>query len=176
VAGGQAFWFTGLPGSGKTTLARAVKEAFPGLVYFSMDELRKIATAHPKYSEDEREHLYMSLAYAAHAVAREGHSVVIDATANRSRWRDQARRLIPGFHEMYVRCPLEVCMKREADRKPGAAPAGIYEKAKTGWPVPGVGVEYEAPRKPELTIDTGEMSEEEAVRKAVGYVGDKLGH
>jgi len=174
VQTGQAFWFTGLPGSGKTTLARAVKEAYPELVYLSMDELRKVATAHPTYSEDEREHLYMSLVYAAYAFTREGNSVIIDATANRRRWRDAARRLITGFHEIFVSCTLDVCMEREAARKAGTAPTGIYEKAKTGWPVPGVGVEYEQPENPELTIDTEALSEGEAVNMAAAYVGERL--
>ena len=52
---GRAFWLTGLPGSGKSTLALAAKEAFPEIVILQMDEMRKIVTPEPTYSDEERD-------------------------------------------------------------------------------------------------------------------------
>lgn len=167
---GCAFWLTGLPGSGKSTLALAVKAAFPDVVLLSMDELRKVVTPNPTYSDEERERLYTALAYTAMLLTNAGHDVVIDATANRRRWRDEARALIPDFHEVYVSCGLDVSRGREAARvDTHAAPRGIYEKAGAGWPVPGVNVPYEEPVDPELVIDTGRTAPDEAGARLVGY-------
>lgn len=172
---GAAFWLTGLPGSGKSTLADAAKLAVPELVLLRMDEVRKVVTPVPAYSDEEREHLYMGLVYTAVVLTREGHDVVIDATANMRRWRDRARELIPDFHEIYVRCPIEVSAAREAERKDThAAPKGIYEKARLGWPVPGVNVPYEEPERPELVVEDDSLGAEEAGARLVKYIEGAL--
>jgi adenylylsulfate kinase len=91
--------------------------------------------------------------------------VIIDATGNRRIWRELARAQVPVFLEVYLKCPLEICMQREKSRiDRHAAPGGIYEKSGKGWPVPGVNTVYEAPEKPELIIDTGINSPENAVK------------
>lgn len=170
MAEGAAFWLTGLPGSGKSTLALAAKKEIPGLVLLHMDEMRKVVTPRPTYSDLERDHLYLSLVYAAMVLTREGHDTVIDATGNMRRWRDRARTLIPRFHEIYIKCPLELCRERESRRKDVFAPKGVYKKAGSGWPVPGVGAPYEEPLKPELVIDCGALSADEAVVRLVEYI------
>lgn len=188
---GRAFWVTGLPGSGKTTLALAAKKEMPGIVVLHMDEMRRVVTPEPTYSELEREWLYRSLVFTALVFTREGHDVVIDATANRRAWRDLARGLIPGFHEIYVKCPLELCREREKRRTevaltPGPsptsgrgeagdfAPPGVYEKGEGGWPVPGVNVPYEEPDKPELVIECDRLDAAEAGRRLVEYIRQAL--
>ncbi|MBI4686826.1 MAG: adenylyl-sulfate kinase, partial [Nitrospirae bacterium] len=97
-----------------------------------------------------------------------GHNVIIDATGHKRAWRRLARRLIPKFFEVYLRCPLKVCIKREAERPDThAAPKKIYKKGKKGWPVPGIKVPYERPLKPEIIIDTERVSPSDAADKAV---------
>jgi adenylylsulfate kinase len=158
-------WITGLPGSGKSTVTDALKEKFPEAEILGMDELRKIVTPEPVYSDSEREHVYRALVYTAKTLNKLGHNVIIDATGNRRSWRNLARAQIHVFLEVYLKCPLEICMQREklrTDRH--AAPEGIYDKGKKGWPVPGVNTVYEAPEKPELIIDTGINSPENAVK------------
>jgi adenylylsulfate kinase len=167
---GRAFWITGLPGSGKSTLALAAKEAFPEIVLLQMDEMRKIVTPEPTYSDEERELLYMALVYAAMVLTRAGNDVIIDATGHLRRWRDKARELIPEFHEIYVKCPIETCIEREKGRRDGLAPVDIYEKAKKGWPVPGINVPYEEPSRPELILDGGKMSAGVAAGVLVKYI------
>jgi adenylylsulfate kinase len=167
---GRAFWLTGLPGSGKTTLAMAAKAAVPRLVVLQMDEMRRVVTPEPTYSGPERDHLYRGIVYSAMVVTREGHDVVIDATANLRVWRELARAHIPGFHEIYVKCPLDVCRAREAARVDTLAPKGIYKKALEGWPVPGVNAPYEEPLKPEMVIDCAEMAADEAAGKLIEYI------
>src|SRR3990172_830083 len=128
---GLVLWITGLPGSGKSALAEEVKKKYPGFHILRMDELRKIATPQPTYSEAERDVLYRAIVFTANALSGLGHNAIIDATGNMRRWRELARKLIPRYAEVYLRCPIEVSMEREKKRKDSrAAPKGIYEKSK----------------------------------------------
>ncbi|MEJ2695341.1 MAG: adenylyl-sulfate kinase [Candidatus Sulfobium sp.] len=163
--GGLAVWITGLPGSGKSTAADGIKRLHPDFVILRMDELRKVATPDPAYSHTEREVVYRSLVYFARMLTELGHNVIIDATGNRRDWRDLARRLIPDFIEVYLKCTVEECGVREKKRTDmRGAPAGIYGKGKAGWPVPGVNVPYEEPLNPEVEIETTCSSAEDTVR------------
>jgi adenylylsulfate kinase len=168
---GVTIWITGLPGSGKSALAEGLKREMPGFVILRMDELRRIATPEPTYSEVERDILYRSLVFAAKTLAELGREVIIDATGNMRKWRELAREVIPGYAEVYLRCPLEVCAEREGGRaNTHAAPRGIYEKAAGGWPVPGVSVPYEEPLGPELVLDTDRVSLEDEVRETINLI------
>ncbi|MGE5893146.1 MAG: adenylyl-sulfate kinase [bacterium] len=157
-------WITGLPGSGKSTVAEALKTLMPGAVVLRMDDLRKVVTPEPTYSEQERDLLYRSLVYLAVMLNQNGHTVIIDATANLRKWRDLARETIKDYLEVYLRCPVEECAHREQKRTDThQAPRDIYRKATTGWPVPGVNAPYEEPLNPDLTIDTNMVPVAEAV-------------
>jgi len=159
-------WITGLPGSGKSTVAMAVKEKIPHAVILKMDELRRIVTPEPTYSDAEREYVYRALVFTAKTLYDLGHNVIIDATGNRKSWRQLARKLIPNFSEVYLKCPIELCMKREEKRiDTHKAPKRIYEKGKKGWPVPGISVPYEEPKKPEVIINTEKESPAKAAEK-----------
>jgi adenylylsulfate kinase len=161
---GIALWITGLPGSGKSTLSDAVKKSFPEFIILRMDEFRKVVTPKPTYSDIERDIVYRSIAYLAKIMTEQGHNVIIDATGNLKKWRQLARRLIPKFLEIYLKCPIEICMKREKKRiGTHKAPRGIYKKGTRGWPVPGLTVPYEEPENPELIIETDRLSIEESV-------------
>ncbi len=153
--GGRAIWITGLPGSGKSTVADALKDTRPSFVLLRMDEFRKIVTPCPTYSDAERDIVYRGLVYLAAELVSLGHDVIIDATGNRRIWRDLARELIPRFTEVYLKCPQEVCRKREAGReKTRGAPRDIYKKGAAGWPVPGVNAPYEEPLNPDVVIES----------------------
>jgi adenylylsulfate kinase len=95
-----------LPGSGKSTVASAVKEMVPDAVILRMDELRKVVTPEPTYSDSERECVYRSLVFTAKIINQLGHTVIIDATGNKRRWRELARNIIPDFLDIYLKCPL----------------------------------------------------------------------
>lgn len=169
-------WITGLPGSGKSTIAARLRQRRPDSVLLSMDEFRKVVTPKPDYSENEREYLYRSIVFTAQTAYDLGHNVIIDATANRRRWRDLAREMIPGFCEVYLDCPLETCIRRERARADTyGAPAGIYEKAKEGFPVPGISAPFEEPQAPELIIHTDTESPEKAVEKVVRMLNERNG-
>lgn len=163
---GIAIWITGLPGSGKSTVADALKKAHPEFTILRMDEMRKVVTPEPTYSDSEREIVYRALVYVAKTLTEFGHDVIIDATGNLRRWRELARQLIPGYVEIYLRCPLELCTQREKQRlETHEAPKDIYKKGAKGWPVPGMVVPYEEPLNPEIVIDTDKTSLEDSITR-----------
>ncbi|HXJ79521.1 MAG TPA: adenylyl-sulfate kinase [Candidatus Methylomirabilis sp.] len=162
-----AIWITGLPGSGKSVLARAAAarlnaEGEPVRV-LELDAVRKVLTPRPTYSDLERDQVYRALVCMAVILTEVGVPVIIDATAHRRRWRDLARTAIPRFAEVQLTCPLEVCQERERSRPVGQAPPDIYAHAgQPGATVPGVDVPYEEALDPELTIDTSTTEVAEA--------------
>lgn len=164
-------WITGLPGSGKSSVADALTENHPDFSVLRMDELRKVVTPHPSYSQQERDLVYRCLVYLAKTLSDLGHPVIIDATGNLRIWRDLARSLMPGYIEVYLKCSLEECREREMHRKDSkAAPRDIYEKGRKGWPVPGVNAPYEEPAGPEIFIDSNNTPVEEAAALIEEYL------
>jgi adenylylsulfate kinase len=150
-----AVWITGLPGSGKSTVARAaaarLAEAGTPVALVELDRMRAVVTPHPTYSGPEREIVYRSLVFAAASLTEAGVPVIVDATAHRRAWRDLARASITRFAEVQIDCPLEVARTR------GGARVGRDIYAGAGAPgatVPGVDVPYERALAPELTVDT----------------------
>ena len=166
-----ALWITGLPGSGKSTIAEEIKKLHPDFIILRMDELRKVVTPEPTYADSERDMVYRCLVYTARTLVEHGHSVIIDATGNLRKWRDLARQLIPKFGEVYLKCPVELCITRERQRfESHGAPKEIYKKGEAGWPVPGVSVPYEEPINPELLIDVEKTSVSDTVKLVAGYI------
>jgi adenylylsulfate kinase len=110
------------------------------------DALRRVFTPHPRYDEEEREVFYGAMVYLGRLLTEHGVSVIFDATANRRVYRNRAREQISRFLEIYVDCPLDVCISRD--------PKGIYRKAteKTATTVPGVQAAYEPPEHPDLLV------------------------
>ena len=125
------------------------------------DVLREIFTRQPHYDEQAREAFYRQMVYIGTLLTQHGVPVIFDATANRRRYRDQARQQIPHFMEVYVDCPLETCIARD--------PKGIYRKAREGEAdtVPGLQSVYERPEKPELIVDGGRETPETAARRVM---------
>ena len=153
-------WLTGLPGSGKSTILKELSQMLSGsgivAVTLSLDHIRKVVTPEPKYTEEERTLVYRSLVLMAQLLAEHGEkNVIIDATGNRKEFRDLARRLIPEFAEIYVKCPLETCKAREASRRGQPVQKDLYKSAVEGklkGQLPGISAPYEEPRNPEVLI------------------------
>jgi len=144
---GCALWFTGLPGSGKSAVALAVRGtlAAAGLpvVLLSMDERRKRYVTNPSYTGEERDEAYRRFADEAARLAGSGTIVLMDGTAYKLAMRRYARERIERFAEVFVRCSLTEAMRREAARPGGLVMAGLYAKAirrkLTGAAEPGLG-------------------------------------
>ncbi len=158
---GFAVWITGLPASGKSTVARALAAEMRArgwnVEVLESDALRQVLTPRPRYDEAEREVFYAQMAFIGALLARHGVAVIFDATANRRAHRELARRQIPRFLEVYVDTPLEVCMRRD--------PKGIYREARN---VPGLQAAYEPPLDPDLVIHGDLDDSQAAARRIVG--------
>jgi adenylylsulfate kinase len=171
---GWCTWITGLPGSGKSTVADALLELLEKegvhAQLLSSDALRRVVTPKPSYSLEERDVVYATLVYISELLTQNGVKVVIDATGNLRRYREDARKRMPVFIEAYLECPLEVCREREARRaRTHHAPRQIYERAGHGKAptVPGVGQPYEPPSNPEITLDTTKCSPTKCAQKVL---------
>ena len=146
-----AVWLTGLPASGKSTIARRLKAllALRGVraVVLESDDLRRLFTPNPRYDATDRDRFYGALADLARSLAEDGVPVLVAATANLRAYRDRSRAGISRFLEVFVDCPLPVCRARD--------PKGIYRRAAAGTAsnVPGVSAPYEPPLRPEVMVD-----------------------
>jgi adenylylsulfate kinase len=167
-----AVWLTGLPASGKSTIARALAAELAGkgirAEVLESDTLRREIASKAGYGEAERDAFYSTLAYLARTLVRYGVPVIVDATANRREYRDSARLAIPRFLEVHVRCPLAVCQERD--------PKGIYRRAAEGTAqnVPGVSAPYEPPLSPEVVVD-GERDDPAAAARRIVSALEKNG-
>ncbi|KAA3661154.1 MAG: adenylyl-sulfate kinase [Chloroflexi bacterium] len=155
VPSGFVIWLTGLPASGKTSLAHAIQEQLlkqhvPSVILDS-DELREKFTPKPAFTDEERSWFYDVISYLAAHLSQSGTNVLIAATGNLRGYREKARQQVEHFAEVFLQCPLVICEERD--------PKGIYALAKQGDAdyVPGVNVPYEAPFAPELVVDMSQV-------------------
>lgn len=149
---GIVVWFTGLPASGKSTLARRVHERLgprPSVILDS-DELRDVLGA-TAFDEAARAEQYRALVALARLLAKQGLVVLVAATGPRRTHRELGSD-VRGL-EVWVRTPLEVCEARD--------PKGLYAAARRGMAptLPGVGAVYEPPEAPAIVADGGEDRE-----------------
>lgn len=160
-----AIWLTGLPASGKSTIAHALAEKLRqqgvDAAVLESDALRRVLTPQPTYSETERDVFYDAMFHIGQLLVTHGVPVIFDATANRRRYRDNARHAIARFIEVHVTCPMRLCQERD--------PKGLYRRASKEHKgsLPGVQVNYEPPEAPELTIATDKESAPQAAGRIV---------
>jgi adenylylsulfate kinase len=163
---GTVVWFTGLPSSGKTTLAHAVEKrllaASVAHCLLDGDEMRHVLVPELGYSSEERVEFYATLARLAGALARQGLVVLVPATAHRREYRDYARQQAPRFLEIWLMTPLFECRTRDSK--------GLYESAaKVPGHLPGVDVNYEPPNQADVLATGG--ADEAAVERILGLLG-----
>ena len=154
MSAGVVVWFTGLPSSGKSTLAErvrlALREGGTTALRLDGDEVRRALVPSPGHWPAERDAFYETLARLAALLASQGLVVLVAATAHRRAHRERARALAPRFLEVHVATPRDECERRDAK--------GLYALARAGKAplLPGVGVEYEAPLSPDVGSAGGE--------------------
>jgi adenylylsulfate kinase len=168
-----AVWLTGLPASGKSTIAASLRAQLNDrgidVAVLESDELRKVFTPHPRYDPEERDTFYRQMVYLGTLLTGHGVPVVFDATANRRAYRDWARQQIPKFLEVYVDCPLATCMARD--------PKGIYRQGHEGQAktVPGLQTAYEPPEKPDLVLQGDQGIPQDSARAIIRKL-EQLGY
>ena len=179
-------YITGLPGSGKSTIARALLKLLNSrkveAAYLRLDEIRKEIAPEPHYTEEEREKVYQIYAERGLELFRKGKNVIMDATAHRKKWRDSVRTQVKNFLEVYIKCDLDTCIKRESERKEGQVMADLYKKAlerkKTGKDIAGLGevigidVSYEENERVEVKIESNKLLPKEAAERVIEKLTD----
>ena len=148
-------------------LVRRLRAAGMEPVVLESDALRKVFSVDPRYDERDREYFYGAIAFIGQVLTEQGIPVIFDATANLRSYRDRARQRIPHFIEVYVDCPIEVCIQRD--------PKGIYRKAREGKAdhVPGLGATYEPPENPDVVVHGDRETTDEGAGRILGVLGDR---
>lgn len=151
---GVIVWFTGLPSSGKSRLARRVQLRLRGecrpCCLLDGDRVRALLHPPPGYSSVERDGFYLTLGELALELAEQDLIVLVPATANRKQYRDQVRARAPRFIEVWMSASLDECRLRDAKRLYAQFAAGQLHG------VPGEDVSYEAPEFAEVTANGGD--------------------
>jgi len=172
---GFTAWFTGLPCSGKSTIADAVaselRERGLKVERLDADIIRKHLWRELGYSKEDRDENIRRATYLAQLLTRNGVAVLTSFISPYRELRDYARREIGNFVEIYIRCPVEICIQRDS--------RGMYKKALAGeiQNFTGVSDPYEEPLNPEVLIDSDKEPLAEGIARIIakleelGYIG-----
>lgn len=165
-------WFTGLSGSGKSTVSKWVADAMRARG-FRVEELDgdTVRDIFPNtgFSKAERDTHIRRVGFLASRLEHNGVFVVASFVSPYRESRDFVRQLCTEFIEVHVATPIEECERRDVK--------GLYAKARRGEIKNFTGVDdpYEAPVSPELVIDTSQLSVEEAGARVLNLLRDRLG-
>jgi len=170
---GGVLWFTGLPGSGKTTLAietehelfKISRQAY----MLGGDNVRQGLSSDLGFSPEDRTENIRRIGEVASLFADAGFIVITAFISPYWEDRDIARKAVGDmFHEVHIDADLETCESRD--------PKGHYKLARAGkiLEYTGVSAPYEVPESPEFSIDTQHLSIKECVDRLLGYIDENL--
>jgi len=180
VEKGFVLWFTGLPSSGKTTLARMIEQRLleRGLKVEVLDgdDVRTNLSKGLGYSKEDRDTNIRRVGYVCKLLSRNGVVAIASCISPYREVREEVRRDVGDFVEVYVKCPLDVLKERDIK--------GLYKKALRGEIKGFTGVDdpYEEPDNPEVVVETDKESPEESCNKIIdtlerlGYLPKLEGH
>lgn len=159
-------WFTGLSKSGKTTLALALRKELKNkgikTRFFDGNFIRDTLWDDLGFTKQDRDENVRRVTELCKTKSNLNNIVALISPYREL--RDKAREELPGFIEVFVKCPLEVCIKRDK--------SDFYEKAERGE-IPnftGISDPYEEPLKPEVICETDKESVEECVAKIIKWI------
>jgi sulfate adenylyltransferase len=170
---GFCVFFTGLSGSGKSTIANALRillleDGRRPVSLLDGEKLRQNLSSELTFSKEHRDLNVHRVAYVASTIAKGKGVAIMAMIAPYREQRRRARELVEqaggGFVEVYVSTPLEVCEARDR--------SGVYAKARRGEIKNFTGVDdpYEPPEKPDITIDASRVTVRQAVHEIVLYL------
>jgi adenylylsulfate kinase len=163
-------WFTGLSGSGKTTianeLAKRLRETGEKLVVLDGDIVRKTLSSDLGYSKEERDQHITRVAHACELISKNNVLNIGCVISPTKKIREYAREIIgkDKFVEVYVKCSIEVCEKRDVK--------GHYAKVRSGEikEFVGISVPYEEPENPSIILNTEKENVNESVSKLIDFL------
>ncbi|MBI2872309.1 MAG: sulfate adenylyltransferase [Chloroflexi bacterium] len=166
-------WLTGLSGAGKSTIANALAQELrlrgKSVEVLDGDVVRTNLSRGLGFSKEDRDTNILRIGFVCHLLTRNGAFAIGAAISPYREIREQVRRQIGDFVEVYVHCPLEVLLRRDVK--------GLYAKALRGE-IPnftGVSDPYEAPERPEVVVHTDQETLEESVGKVLAKL-EELGY
>jgi sulfate adenylyltransferase len=167
---GFCLWFTGLSGAGKSTIAQAtipmLLEHGRQLTILDGDVVRTHLSKGLGFSKEDRDTNILRIGFVASEIARHNGTVICAAISPYAQTRNEVKKMIghDRFIEVFVDTPLEVCEQRDVK--------GLYAKARAGEIKGFTGIDdpYEAPRDPEIRLDTVNKTPEQNAREIVGYL------
>lgn len=166
-------WFTGLSASGKSTIAHSVEKELHdrGIRTYVLDgdNVRHGLNSNLGFSPEDRKENIRRIGEVAKLMADAGIVVFTAFISPYREDRDTVRKLFEGdhFYEVFVKCSLEECEKRD--------PKGLYKKARAGIikNYTGISSPYEEPLAPELVVDTEHLTIEESVNQVIDFLCEK---
>ncbi len=170
---GVTVWLTGLPSSGKSTLAHALSRELRArqlpVEILDGDVVRTHLSKGLGFSREDRELNVKRIGFVSHLLTKHGVFVIVAAVSPYREARDWCRRQIGNFIEVFVQTPVAVCEERDVK--------GLYKKARAGEIQGFTGVDdaYEEPLNPEVVVKTSAESAEESVAKILAGM-EKLGY
>ena len=169
---GFCLWFTGLSGSGKSTitthLVKELRKRGSKLEVLDGDVVRENLSKGLGFSKEDRDTNIRRIAFVADLLSRNGVPVITAAISPYSEIRDEARELMGDrFIEVFVKASVEECIERD--------PKGLYKKALAGEikEFTGVSDPYEEPLNPEIVLDTENESPEESAEKLIALLEER---
>ncbi|HPF97195.1 MAG TPA: adenylyl-sulfate kinase [Mangrovimonas sp.] len=167
-------WFTGLSGSGKSTIANLLEQALynKGIKTYTLDgdNIRKGINSDLSFSPDDRTENIRRIAEIANLMVDAGIVVLAAFVSPYKKDRENIKNIVKdvNFVEVYVNTSVEECERRDVK--------GLYKKARTGEikNMTGVSAPYESPENPDVEIKTEEETIEQSVKKIIDYITPKL--
>ena len=170
---GLCIWFTGLSGSGKSTIAEALTpmllERGRETTTLDGDVVRTHLSKGLGFSKEDRDTNILRIGFVAGEIARHTGTVICAAISPYSKTRNEARKMVGGdqFIEIFVNTPLETCEERDIK--------GLYAKARSGEIKGFTGIDdpYEEPVNPEIVVTTEKKTPTECAREIIDYLEDR---
>lgn len=165
---GFTLWFTGLSGSGKSTISEILEKKFKEKKFkievLDGDVVRTHLSKGLGFSKEDRDANIRRIGYVASLLSRNGVIAITAAISPYREIRNEVRAMHENFIEVYAKCPLEVLEKRDVK--------GLYKKARTGEikQFTGISDPYEEPLKPEITVETDKEKPEESAEKILNWL------
>ncbi|MDL1956544.1 MAG: adenylyl-sulfate kinase [Candidatus Desulfofervidus auxilii] len=166
-------WFTGIPGSGKTTISRELEEKLCNMGVHTYlldgDNIRHGLCKDLGFSKKDRDENIRRVGEVAKLFVDAGIIVICAFASPYKEQRKMVRNFLSDgeFIEVFVKCPLEICIQRD--------PKGLYKKAFAGEikGLTGLDDPYEEPESPEITLETDQLSIDECVNKILDFLKTK---